>query len=624
MKQLFRKKSIDRILADASQGYSDGEHGSGLSKSLGLWDLTSLGIAAIVGAGIFATIGEASYNGGPAVSVLFVFVAIACIFSALCYAQFASIIPVSGSAYTYSYATFGELVAWIIGWALILEYSVGNIVVAISWSGYFTGFLGGFGIEFPQYLSTNYTGAKEAFEEGSKILATGVPLEKLSSSIKEGYLAWQNAPEVAGLKIIADVPAFMSVFLVSFLAYIGIKESKNASNFMVGVKILVILTVIAVGAFYINPANWSPFAPNGVRGILQGIAAIFFSYIGFDAISTTAEECKNPQKDLPKAMILSVVISTALYVAVTLVLTGVMSYTQLKSDDPLADMFKFIQMDFLSGIVAASAIFAMTSVLLVFQLGQPRIWMTISRDGLLPKAFAKIHPKYQTPSYSTVVAGLIVALPTPFIDSNFVLDLTSIGTLFAFVLVCGGVLILQNSESGKRQIEAARFKVPYFNAKWIMPALLVFTLALSLQFNGGGIKDFLTFSNQNYIVSLEAKLQEQETSLTKSPTEELKISVTKLKDEIKSEKEMNALQLLFQRLPLWFFVIVSLTITWLSFKKNLSLIPVLGLIVNFYLMSEIGISNWIGFMIWLAIGLVIYFNYGYKNSKLRKEADKSL
>ena len=624
MKQLFRKKSIDRILADASQGYSDGEHGGGLSKSLGLWDLTSLGIAAIVGAGIFATIGEASYNGGPAVSVLFIFVAIACIFSALCYAQFASIIPVSGSAYTYSYATFGELVAWIIGWALILEYSVGNIVVAISWSGYFTGFLSGFGIEFPQYLSTNYTGAKEAFEEGSKILATGVPLEKLSPSIKEGYLAWQNAPEVAGLKIIADLPAFMSVFLVSFLAFIGIKESKNASNLMVGIKISVILTVIAIGAFYINPSNWSPFAPNGIRGVLQGIAAIFFSYIGFDAVSTTAEECKNPQKDLPKAMILSVIISTALYVTVTLVLTGVMNYTQLKSDDPLADMFKFIQMDFLSGIVAASAIFAMTSVLLVFQLGQPRIWMTISRDGLLPKAFAKIHPKYQTPSYSTVVAGLIVALPTPFIDSNFVLDLTSIGTLFAFVLVCGGVLILQNSESGKRQIEAARFKVPYFNAKWIMPALLVFTLALSLQFNSEGIKDFLTFSNQSYIVSLQAKLQEQETSLAQSPTEELKISITKLKDEIKNEKDMNALQLLFQRLPLWFFVIVSLVMTWLSFKKNLSLIPVLGLIVNFYLMSEIGISNWIGFLIWLAIGLVIYSNYGYKNSKLRKETDHSL
>ncbi|MFN3316841.1 MAG: APC family permease, partial [Raineya sp.] len=371
-----------------------------------------------------------------------------------------------------------------------------------------------------------------------------------------------------GVKLIADVPAFLSVFLVSFLAYIGIKESKNASNFMVGVKILVILTVIAVGAFYINPSNWSPFAPNGVRGVLQGIAAIFFSYIGFDAVSTTAEECKNPQKDLPKAMILSVIISTALYVTVTLVLTGVMNYTQLKSDDPLADMFKFIQMDFLSGIVAASAIFAMTSVLLVFQLGQPRIWMTISRDGLLPKAFAKIHPKYQTPSYSTVVAGLIVALPTPFIDSNFVLDLTSIGTLFAFVLVCGGVLILQNSESGKRQIEAARFKVPYFNAKWIMPALLVFTLVLSLQFNSEGIKDFFTFSNQNYIVALEAKLQEQESQLAKATTEELKISVTKLKDEIQTEKQMNGFELFFQRLPIWFFVFVSLTMTWLSFKKN--------------------------------------------------------
>jgi len=619
VKQLFRKKSIDRILADASQGFSESEHSNSLAKSLGLWDLTSLGIAAIIGAGIFATIGEASYNGGAAVSLLFIFVAIACIFSALCYAQFASIIPVSGSAYTYSYATFGELVAWIIGWALILEYSVGNIVVAISWSGYFTGFLSGFGIEFPPYLSTNYTGAKEAFEEGSKILATGVPFEKLSSSVKEGYLAWKNAPELAGIKIIADVPAFLSVFFVSFLAYIGIKESKNVSNFLVAVKILIILTVIAVGAFYINPANWSPFAPNGIRGVLQGIAAIFFSYIGFDAVSTTAEECKNPQKDLPKAMILSVIVSTALYVAVTLTLTGVMNYTQLKSDDPLADMFKFIQMDFLSGIVAASAIFAMTSVLLVFQLGQPRIWMTISRDGLLPKAFAKIHPKFKTPSFSTIVAGLFVALPAPFIDSTFVLDLTSIGTLFAFVLVCGGVLILQNTEAGKRQIAAARFKVPYFNAKWIMPALFVLVFIVTIILNGAEVKDFFTFSNQNFIEKLEAKLKTQEADLEKNPTEELKIAVAKLKDEIAAAKETNALQLFFQRLPMWFFVIVCMLMTWLSFRKNLSLIPVLGLIVNFYLMSEIGISNWIGFLVWLAIGLLIYFNYGYKNSKLRKE-----
>ena len=618
VKQLFRKKSIDQILSDVNSGYTESEHGSsGLSKSLGLLDLTSLGIAAIIGAGIFATIGKASYDGGPAVSLLFIFVAIACIFSALCYAQFASIIPVSGSAYTYSYATFGELVAWIIGWALILEYSVGNIVVAISWSGYFTGFLQGFGIEFPQFLSTNYTEAKLGFEEGSKLLSEGVLLKDLPPNIKEGYLAWMKAPQMGGLRIIGDLPAFMSVFLVSILAYIGIKESKNASNIMVAVKVIVVFVVIIVGVGYVNTSNWDPFAPNGTEGVLKGIAAIFFSYIGFDAVSTTAEECKNPQRDLPKAMILSVVISTILYVLVTLTLTGVMHYTKLNTDDPLAAMFSFLKMDFLSGIVAVSAIFAMTSVLLVFQLGQPRIWMTMSRDGLLPKRFASIHPRFKTPAFSTIVAGLLVAIPTPFITIGFVVDLTSIGTLFAFILVCGGILILQNTEKGKEQIANSRFKVPYYNAKWVMPIVLVAGIVASVVYNGKALEDFFTFSNTNTVISLSKKLEEQKARLvTAEKKDEQQVVISNAESQLKEAKEKSGVELFFQRLPLWVFFFVCLMMTWLSFKKNLSLIPVLGLLVNFYLMSEIGIHNWIGFLIWLAVGLVIYFNYGYKKSKL--------
>jgi amino acid transporter len=617
VKQLFRKKSIDQILSDVSSGYTEAEHSSGLSKSLGMWDLTSLGIAAIIGAGIFATIGKASYDGGPAVSLLFIFVAIACIFSALCYAQFASIIPVSGSAYTYSYATFGELAAWIIGWALILEYSVGNIVVAISWSGYFTGFLQGFGVDFPQYLSTNYTEAKSGFEEGTKLLSEGVALKDLSQSVREGYLAWTKAPQIGGIRLIADVPAFLSVCLVSILAYIGIKESKNASNLMVAVKVIVVLVVIVVGVGYVNTNNWSPFAPNGVEGVLKGIAAIFFSYIGFDAVSTTAEECKNPQKDLPRAMILSVVISTILYVLVTLVLTGVMHYTKLNTDDPLATMFSFLQMDFLSGIVAVSAIFAMTSVLLVFQLGQPRIWMTMSRDGLLPKRFASIHPRFKTPAFATIVAGLLVAIPTPFITIDFVVDLTSIGTIFAFILVCGGILILQNTEKGKEQIANSRFKVPYYNAKWVMPIVLVAGIIASFVYNGKALEDFFTFSNTNAIAFLSKKVEEEKAKLaTAEKKDEQQVVISNAETNLKNEKEKSGVELFFQRLPLWVFFFVCLIMTWLSFKKNLSLIPVLGLLVNFYLMSEIGIHNWIGFLIWLAIGLLIYFNYGYKKSKL--------
>lgn len=619
MKNLFRKKSIEQILADVQAGLGEGEHNTGLSKELKLLDLTSLGIAAIIGAGIFATIGKAAYNGGPAVSLLFVFVAIACIFSALCYAQFASLIPVSGSAYTYSYATFGELIAWIIGWALILEYSVGNIVVAISWSGYFTGFLQGFGIEFPAYLSTNYSGAKEAFEQVSKDLAQGVPLEQISAGLQEGYLAWKNAPSIAGIKIILDVPAFLSVVFVSVLAYIGIKESKTASNIMVAVKVSVVVLVILIGMFYVNPKNWSPFAPNGIEGVLQGIAAIFFSYIGFDAISTTAEECKNPQRDLPRAMILSVLFSTILYVALTLVLTGVMHYTQLNSEDPLANMFHFLKMDFLSGVVAVSAVFAMTSVLLVFQLGQPRIWMTMSRDGLMPPIFAKIHPRFHTPSFATVVAGAFVALPTPFIDIDFVVDLTSIGTLFAFVLVCGGVLVLQNSSKGQEQIAKSRFQVPYLNAKFVMPILLVLGIAGAWQWNKEPVSDFFTFSNSYRILSLQKELSNKQAELVHNPTNELKMSITTLQHTLQAEQSKTHLQLFFERLPMWTFLLICLIMTWLSWQKELSLIPVLGLIVNFYLMSEIGIANWMGFLVWLILGLVFYFSYGYRKSRLAQK-----
>ncbi|MDX1904985.1 MAG: amino acid permease [Thermonemataceae bacterium] len=584
-----------------------------------MWDLTSLGIAAIVGAGIFATIGKAAYNGGPGVSLLFIFVAIACIFSALCYAQFASIIPVSGSAYTYSYATFGELIAWIIGWALILEYSVGNIVVAISWSGYFTGFLQGFGINFPQYLSTNYVEAKAAFAEASQILASGGTVKTLPANLQEGYFAWQQAPEIAGLKVIADLPAFLSVVFVSFLAYIGIKESKNASNLMVAVKLLVVIVVILVGAFYVNTSNWSPFAPNGLGGILQGISAIFFSYIGFDAISTTAEECKNPQKDLPKAMILSVLISTVLYVLVTLVLTGVMNYKQLNSDDPLAAMFSFLKMDYLSGIVAVSAIFAMTSVLLVFQLGQPRIWMTMSRDGLLPKKFARIHPKFHTPDYATIVAGLIVALPTPFITIDFVVDLTSIGTLFAFLLVTGGILVLENTEKGKAQIANSRFKVPYYNAKWILPIVLVVMMILAFKLSPEATKDFFTFTNTRVVADMKSELSQKEEKIKlQKDKENIQLEINTLKDNIEKATSKTAFSLFLERLPVWIFLVVAVVMVVLSFQKNLSLIPVLGLLVNLYLMSEIGVTNWIGFLVWLVFGLFIYFNYGYKKSKLAK------
>src|SRR5215216_5909190 len=427
--QLFRKKSIPTILREAEQGTFDAEgHAAGLKKVLGVRDLTAMGIAAVIGAGIFSSIGKACYDGGPGVIFLYIFTAIACGFAALCYAEFASTVPVSGSAYTYSYVAFGEIFAWIIGWDLLMEYAIGNIAVAISWSDYFTRLMNAAGMHVPDWLTMDYISAK-----------AGASAEAVS--------AWSSAPQLFGLHIIIDLPALLIVALITYVVFIGIKESRSISNLMVILKLVVIFFVIVLGAFYINPENWSPFSPNGFNGIMKGVSAVFFAYIGFDAISTTAEECKNPQEDLPKGMIYSLIICTVLYVILALVLTGMVKYSELgKTGDPLAMVFDAHGLKIISGIVAVSAIIATASVLLVFQLGQPRIWMSMSRDGLLPPVFARIHPKYKTPSFSTILTGLVVGIPALFMNLSVVVDLCSVGTLFAFVLVCGGVLKLQNDK----------------------------------------------------------------------------------------------------------------------------------------------------------------------------------
>lgn len=562
-KDLFRKKTISSILQHAGNNNDDK---SNLKRSLNVRDLTALGIAAIVGAGIFSTIGTAAVNGGPAVSVLFIFTAIACGFSALCYAEFASAIPISGSAYTYAYASFGELIAWIIGWDLIMEYAIGNIAVAISWSEYFTTLLSGFGFHFPSFLTIDFLSASRGYHEAVSQLASGTSINSLSYQLREAYQAWILAPAIGGIRIIFDLPAFMIVGFISSLVYIGIYESKVAGNIMVLLKIAILLAFIAVGSFYVNPGNWSPFAPNGLSGVLKGVAGVFFAYIGFDAISTTAEECKNPQKDLPKAMILSLIITSVLYIIISLILTGMVSYKELGVADPLAFVFERIHMTRFSGLIALSAIIAMASVLLVFQVGQPRIWMSMSRDGLLPPAFSKIHPRFKTPYISTVIAGLLVAIPSLFMNLTEVTDLTSIGTLFAFVLVSGGVLILRRDV--KEHSERKTFKVPYYDSrKWLLPLWLT-AGAVLLYFNPEGI---------NRVFNAH---------------------------DISTEW------------PRLIFIIVALIVTILSVIKKLSLIPVLGLLTNLYLMSELGVTNWMRFLIWLVIGLLIYFSYGFSHSKL--------
>lgn len=548
---LFRRKNIAQVLAEANQNSEEHQ----LHKVLGVRDLTAFGIAAIIGAGIFSTIGRASFAGGPAVTLLFVGVAIACVFTALCYAQFASMVPVSGSAYTYAYVAFGELFAWIIGWALVLEYAVSNMVVAISWSEYFTSMLTGFGIHWPSWLVMNPGSAKTAFLELQSATANGT-VGNLTEHTLELAKIYSQAPVLGNIHIIFDLPAGLITFLVTALVYRGIKESRNASNILVVLKLIIILTVIGVGAFYIKPENWSPFAPNGTQGVLSGVAAVFFAFIGFDSISTTAEECKNPQRDLPRAMIYCLVICTVLYIAITLVLTGMVNYTELRVDDPLAYVFAKLDMNFMAGVISVSAVIAITSALLAYQLGQPRIWMTMSRDGLLWKKFSEIHPKYKTPWFSTLVTGLIVAIPSLFMDMQFFVDLTSVGTFFAFILVCGGVLYLDEHGHTKD----AKFKIPFINGKYIVGPMMIIAFILLRN-------DFMNH------------LQEK--------------------------------PLLIAFWITWIFLSVN------AFRFNYSLLPVLGILTNLYLMTELGWTNWLMFIIWLVIGMTIYFFYGRKHSKLR-------
>lgn len=536
---LLRRKSVAAI-TDAEN------HGGGLHRVLTVRDLTFFGIAAIIGAGSFSSIGSACFSGGPAVVFLFVICAIACGFTAMCYADFATRVPASGSAYTYAYVSFGELAAWIIGWALLMEYSIGNIYVAFSWSGYFVNLIEGFGLHIPTWLTNNYPDSHQAF------------LDSKAGKLSD---AWNTAPVVMGVKLIFDLPAVMINILVTWLVYVGTKESRNASNVMVIIKLAIILLVIIVGASYVDIDNWTPFMPNQFSGVMAGVSGVFFAYIGFDAVSTLAEESKNPQRDLPRGMIYSLIICTVVFIILALVLTGMVSYTALNVSDPLAEVFALKGIKWMLFIVSIAAVVAMTSVILVFQMGQPRIWMAMSRDGLLPKKFAEIHPKYKTPAFSTLITGLVVGIPIFFTTPKFVLDFTSIGTLFAFVLVCGGVLILPRNMNAK---EKGKFKMPYINSKYIVPVITIVSLAI-------------IFSNHASMI-------------------------------INDDTSYN--------IPMIVFYLVWITIAIFSFIKNYSLIPVLGLLSCCYLLTGMGWTNWMMFGVWLVIGLVVYLMYGYRKSKL--------
>jgi basic amino acid/polyamine antiporter, APA family len=574
---LFRRKNISSIMAE---GGDDSHGGGGLKRVLNVKDLTFFGIAAILGAGSFSSLGGAVFNGGPGVVVLFVITAIACAFTAFCYSEFASRIPVAGSAYTYAYASFGELFAWIIGWALIMEYSIGNIYVAYSWSDYFTSFLDKINVHIPQYLSTSYMEAKHAVNGGS--------------TNADVLAAWNNAPIIGGLRIIADIPAFIINVLITMLVYRGVKESRNFSNLMVVLKLIVVFLVIAVGAYYIFSngltANWMPandegvkaFMPNGFGGVMMAVSGVFFAYIGFDAVSVLAEESKNPQKDLPRGMILSLVICTVIYILLTLVLTGAVHYKKFDAvGDPLSFIFEAsnLNVGWMQFLVSIVAVVAMTSVLLVFQMGQPRIWMSMSRDGLLPNVFQKIHPKYKTPSFSTIITGLVVGIPIFFTDKTFVLDFTSIATLFAFVLVCGGVLLIP-----RMQKEEGKFNLPYVNSQFIFPVIIVAAIVLLSAFTSSYFSNLFNFdfsANADY-----------------------------------TSGKKTFMDMALPNISLIIFWLSLIIMAVFAFLKKWSLIPLMGVATCLYLLTGMSKSNWIWFIGWLGLGLVVYFLYGYKKSKL--------
>jgi APA family basic amino acid/polyamine antiporter len=460
--QLFRTKSLDAILQESVAPERQ------LKRVLGAFDVVMLGIGAIIGAGIFATIGTAAAGdparpgAGPALIVSFIITGIGCGFAALCYAEFSAMVPISGSAYTYSYATLGELVAWIIGWDLIIEYAVGNVAVAISWANYFKTFVAGFGLIIPDWLSTDFRTARK------------IP----------GLMA--HAPHLFGVPIVFNLLSIGIVTLITIVLVLGIRGSSRTNTAMVLIKLVVLSFFVFIGIHYVKPANWTPFAPNGWAGIQAGAAIVFFAYIGFDAVSTVAEEVRNPKRDLPIGIIGSLIVCTIIYIIVAAVFTGIIPYSSLvrvlatQQAEPLTLALQYARIerwgDLFIGIVAFGSVVAHTAVLLVFQLGQPRIFFSMARDGLLPQSFAKVHPRYRTPYVTTILTGAAVGITSMVTSIDEMVDLTNIGTLFAFILVCIGILILRKRDPGRPRA----FRTPFVPLVPILGILSCLYLMLGL------------------------------------------------------------------------------------------------------------------------------------------------
>lgn len=462
----FRVKPLEQLLEDTRQP----EHR--LRRTLGPVQLTLLGVGAIVGAGIFSTVGTAAAGGpnhlgaGPALPISFILVAIACSFAALCYAEFAAMVPVAGSAYTYAYATLGELVAWLIGWDLILEYAVSNAAVAISWSGYFQELLRGLGLHLPPWLGTDYRTALQSAAALTAATAVGTDPATLGASVLRQAAALETAPHVLGLPVVFNLPAFGIVAVITWIALIGIRETARANTLLAVSKLLIIAFFVGLGAFYVRPENWAPFMPNGFAGVSAAAAIIFFAYIGFDAVSTASEEARHPQRDMPIGILGSLVVCTLIYLAVAVVLTGMVPWETLGNAEPLAFAFSSLGLHGVAGVIAVGAVLATTSALVPFQVGQVRIFFAMARDGLLPGWMARVHPRWRTPHLSTLATGVFVAAFSSFANINELVELTNIGTLLAFILVAVGILILRRTDPDRPR----PFRVPW--VPWV-PLLAV-------------------------------------------------------------------------------------------------------------------------------------------------------
>lgn len=536
MKDLFAVKTLESIQQDAKRPEYQ------LRRALGPLQLTLLGIGGIIGAGIFATIGTAAAGdalrpgAGPGLILSFVLTSIVCGFVAVCYAEFAAMVPIAGSAYTYSYATLGELAAWIIGWDLIIEYAVGNIAVAISWANYFKTLLRGFGIHVPDWLSMDYRTAAKIVDSG------GV------------QTVFREAPHLFGVPIVFNLLAAAIVAFITIILVRGIRESARFNAVMVGIKILVLLFFIGIGAYWVKPENWTPFAPNGWAGISAGAAIVFFAYIGFDAVSTAAEETRNPQRNMPIGIIASLVICTVLYVVVAAVFTGMIPYQALKAKlvseqaEPLTMALAYVDphLGWAVGIVAFGSVIAHTAVLLVFQLGQPRIFFSMSRDGLLPPVFQKVHPRFRTPHVSTILTGLFVGGFAAIASLDEMVDLTNIGTLFAFILVCVGIIILRIKEPARKR----SFRVP---GGWPWAIILYAAFAAGV--------------------------------------------------------------LLFP-IPVWLKILFLSGGAAIFILAHNHIIPTLGMLSCLYLIYYLPPTSWLRFGAWLNLGFLIYGLYGSRSSRL--------